>query len=304
LAAARSEDARGRAGLLEDPTALGIALAACALAHAHDGRSDLARAEAADALHLFERVQWRSGAIFPLWALGLAELGDENPGRVDAVLGPLAGQVAQMGAGDPVLTMFLPDEIEALIELGELERARQYLEPFERSARDLDRAWALAMAERCRGALHAAHREPELALAAFERALGAHQRAGMPFERARTLLLAGQVYRRQKQWGQARQMLGEALSEFERVGAKLWAGRARAEIERIGLAASPGGELTATERRVAELAATGLSNQEIAQRAFLSVKTVEANLTRVYRKLGVHSRSGLPGALAASERHR
>jgi DNA-binding CsgD family transcriptional regulator len=70
-----------------------------------------------------------------------------------------------------------------------------------------------------------------------------------------------------------------------------------------GPARFPRDELTAPERRVAELAATGLSNQEIAQRAFLSVKTVEANLTRAYRKLGVHSRSGLAGALVASKRH-
>lgn len=299
-AAAISEDARERTSLLDDPAALATALSAGALAHSHDGRTDLARSEAADALRLFERVQWRSGAIFPLWALGLAELSDENLGGVDAVLGPLAAQVAQMGAGDPVLMMFLPDEIEALIGLGELDRARQYLEPFERSARELDRAWALAMAQRCRGALHAAHRQPELALAAFQRSLDAHQRAGMPLERARTLLLAGQVCRRQKQWGQARQTLGEALSEFERVGAKLWARRARAEIERIGRTVSAQDELSSSERRVAELAASGLSNKEIAQRAFLSVKTVEANLTRAYRKLGVHSRSGLAGALAAS----
>jgi DNA-binding CsgD family transcriptional regulator len=56
--------------------------------------------------------------------------------------------------------------------------------------------------------------------------------------------------------------------------------------------------LSETERRVATLAADGLSNQEIAQRAFVSVKTVEASLTRVYRKLGVRSRAGLARALA------
>ena len=80
---------------------------------------------------------------------------------------------------------------------------------------------------------------------------------------------------------------------FDDLGSPLWAGQARAELARVGLRRLEPGELNETERRVAELAAQGLSNQEIAQRAFLSVKTVEANLTRVYRKLGIRSRAAL-----------
>jgi DNA-binding CsgD family transcriptional regulator len=297
LAARLSEEALEAAALLEDPTTSGLALSASALVHAHDGRSELARAEAKDAIELFERVQWRSGMLFPLWALGLAELSEENPAAVNSLLGPLADQLAAMGGGDPVMANFLPDEIEALIALGDLERAQAHLERFESRARELDRAWAVAAAERCRGALAAARGEREAAFRAFERALACHQDTKMPFERARTQLVAGQTYRRFKQWGQARSALSEALATFELVGAPRWAQRTRNELARVGARPPAGLQLTETELRVAQLAASGLSNQDVADRAFISVKTVEANLTRVYRKLGVRSRAALADAL-------
>jgi DNA-binding CsgD family transcriptional regulator len=297
LASRLSAEARTAAALLEDATTLGLALTASALVHAHDGHSDLARSEAGDALALFEQLQWRSGVIWPLWALGLAALSDGEPAQVDAVLGPLTEQVAAMGAGDPVLTMFLPDEVEALVTLGQLDRAETYLAAFESRARELDRAWALAAAERCRGALAAARGEKDLAFAAFERALAEHERTAMPFERARTLLLAGQAYRRNKQRAQARKALSAGLELFERSGAIQWAARTRRELARLGGPTADPDDLTPTERAVAELAASGLTNQEVAERAFLSVKTVEANLTRAYRKLGVGSRVGLANAL-------
>jgi DNA-binding CsgD family transcriptional regulator len=202
-----------------------------------------------------------------------------------------------MGAGDPVLRMFLPDEVEALIALGELDQAEAYLEPFERSASELHRQWAVAAAARCRGALEGARGACPEALAALERALAAHDLAGMPFERARTLLVAGEVHRRFRQRGKARELLEAAAAAFDDLGAPLWSARARAAMARVGRPGSDGRALTATERRLAELAASGLSNHEVAERAFVSVKTVESNLTRVYRKLGVRSRVGLANAL-------
>jgi DNA-binding NarL/FixJ family response regulator len=119
----------------------------------------------------------------------------------------------------------------------------------------------------------------------------------MPFERARTLLALGRALRRRKQWSAARDALRQALSLFTQSGALLWAQAAHNELGRAGERTTDPGELTATERRIAELAASGLSNQEVAERAFLTVKGVEANLTRAYRKLGIRSRGGLPGAL-------
>jgi DNA-binding CsgD family transcriptional regulator/tetratricopeptide (TPR) repeat protein len=301
-AAEWADEARAAANLLEDPTTSGITLAASALVHAHDGHPELARRDAGEALALFERLQWRSGVIWPLWALGLAELGEGNPTGVDRVLGPLGAQLAAMGGGDPILTMFLPDEIEALVALGELERAEAHLGAFERSAQERDRAWALAAAARCRGALAAANGQRDDALTAFELALATHERTGMPFERARTLLLLGQAHRRFKQRGRAGAVLREAVAEFERLGSPSWARRARQELARIGGPGPSGDGLTETERRLAELAAAGLTNRQVADRAFVSVKTVEANLTRAYRKLGVRSRATLADALRAQDR--
>jgi DNA-binding NarL/FixJ family response regulator len=88
-----------------------------------------------------------------------------------------------------------------------------------------------------------------------------------------------------------------ALAAFDKLPAALWAERAQAELDRVGLRRS-GGELTETERRVAQLAASGLKNHEVAARLFVSPKTVEANLARAYRKLGIRSRAELGARLA------
>ena len=120
----------------------------------------------------------------------------------------------------------------------------------------------------------------------------------MPFERARTLLVQGQIHRRRKQKRAARLVLEEALAVFERLGAELWAERARGELARTAARRAPEG-LSATERRIAELAASGLTNEAIAAEVFLTRKSVEANLARAYRKLGIRSRAQLARALDA-----
>jgi DNA-binding CsgD family transcriptional regulator len=283
--------------MLDDPTASAVALGAAALFHAHEGDASAGRRSAREALELFEALQWRAGAIWPIWALGLIELAAGHPEQVDQWLAPLYDQLLAIGSGDPSFFVFVPDEVEALVRLGELERARAYLEPFARQARARYRSWAVAVAERCHGLLLAARGEAGPALAALERALAAHELTEMAFDRARTLLIAGQTHRRFKQRRRAGELLAEAQEAFEQIGARAWAEMAAEELARVGHRASDPGALTETERRLAELAASGLSNQEVAERAFVSVKTVEANLTRVYRKLGVRSRVGLVGAL-------
>jgi DNA-binding CsgD family transcriptional regulator len=130
-------------------------------------------------------------------------------------------------------------------------------------------------------------------LASLERALRAHESLPMPFERARTLLAKGQVHRRRKEKRLADQRLREALAIFESLGAPLWAEKTKAELGRIGLRPRAPGDLTATEERVAELAARGLSSRQIAEQAFLAPKTVGNVLGRVYEKLGIHSRAEL-----------
>jgi DNA-binding NarL/FixJ family response regulator len=150
----------------------------------------------------------------------------------------------------------------------------------------------MATAGRCRGLLLVARGDPTGAVTQLQQALSHHHRIDMPFELARTLLCLGRVQRRAKQRKEARETLTRALEIFERVGAPLWADKARAELDRTHMREAPS-TLTPTEQRVAELAAGGLTNKRIAERLFMSPKTVEANLARVYAKLGIASRAEL-----------
>jgi DNA-binding NarL/FixJ family response regulator len=102
-----------------------------------------------------------------------------------------------------------------------------------------------------------------------------------------------------KRKSEAKRTLEAALAVFERLPAPPWAELSRAEIDRIGLRRSRSGDLTEGERRVAELAASGLTNREVAARLYMSPKTVEANLARAYRKHGIHSRAELGARLGA-----
>ncbi|MDT5243343.1 MAG: hypothetical protein QOD36_719, partial [Mycobacterium sp.] len=120
-----------------------------------------------------------------------------------------------------------------------------------------------------------------------------HDRLPMPFERARTQLLLGQLTRRER--SDSTPVLRDALAVFEQLGTALWANRARAELAGRRTRAQPRREdaLTPAELRVAELAASGMTNRNVAATLFISSKTVEATLARVYRKLGIQSRAEL-----------
>jgi DNA-binding CsgD family transcriptional regulator len=124
-------------------------------------------------------------------------------------------------------------------------------------------------------------------------AMSHHQRLPMPFEKARTQLLLGQLKRRQRQKRAAATTLTEALQVFEQLGTPLWAERARGELARTKVDHTHELELTPSEWRVAELAGSGLTTREIATALFISPKTVEHNITRIYRKLGVANRAEL-----------
>lgn len=296
-AASTAATAQEAAALLGDPASRGIALASGALLHAHDGSTQLACDEAREAIGCFEGLEWPAGTIWPLWALGLAQLAAGHPAEVDTALGPLAQMLPSMGAGDPVLGVFIPDEIEALIEIGDLDRAEALLEWFEGRAAELDRPWALATAGRCRSLMLSARGDHEGAVEVLERAISYHDRVEMPLERARTVLVLGRILRRMGSRAAAKEILTEAEDVFAQLGARMWRTRAEEELSRLGARRKSADKLSPTETLIANLAASGLSNQEIAERAHLTSKTVEANLTRVYRKLGIRSRGGLARAL-------
>ena len=167
------------------------------------------------------------------------------------------------------------------------------LATLQERAETADRPSARAAAYRCNGLVAATESDLVAALEWFERALEQHARVPMPFERARTVLARASVLRRAKRKRDARDALEEAATEFERLGAVLWARRARGELERIGGRTSAGEELTPTERKVAALVAEGLPNREVAAALFVTPKTVEFHLRNVFRKLGIRSRAEL-----------
>jgi DNA-binding CsgD family transcriptional regulator len=276
----------------------GLALTAGAFVDAYAGVADRARARAGEALALFQQSQWTLYLTWPLTALGFLEVSLGNAAGADRLLRPLAEAITAMPSADPMLGVCLPDEIDALIALGEFERASTLIEWLERGGRAQDRPWALAIAARCRGSLAAAQGDLGLAMVALDRAAVEHERLAMPFEWARTLLVRGRVHRRRKEKRLADQALREALAIFSDCGATLWMQQASTELSRIGLRPRASGDLTETERRVAVLAASGMTNREVAHAAFLSPKTIDNVLGRVYRKLDIGSRAELGAVMA------
>jgi DNA-binding CsgD family transcriptional regulator len=136
------------------------------------------------------------------------------------------------------------------------------------------------------------------ATAAASRALAAFDAPGLEYERARTLLVVGRIQRRRRERGNARRSLLEAAHLFTGIGAAGWAAHTRRELDQLGLQQTSDQELTPTEMRIATLAATGHTNAAVAGRLAISPKTVEAHLSRIYRKLGIHSRAELGSWLA------
>ncbi|HXH98322.1 MAG TPA: AAA family ATPase [Gaiellaceae bacterium] len=271
-----------------------------ALSEADLGRVEQARASASAALSASEAMFDREWTILIRGVLGRLELMLGDVKAALGYLGQLPGQLLSMGYQDPTAPLWA-DAIEALVAAGELDQARSVLESYQASAERLGSPWALAVADRCRGLLVAREGDLPAAFAYLERSRAELERLPFLLERGRTLLCLGTVRRQAQQRRAAREALEEALEIFEELGAQLWAERARAEFGRISGRAPASEELTETERRVAELAAQGRTNKEIATELFMGVSTVEAHLSRVYRKLGIRSRAGLAGRLEAVE---
>ena len=138
------------------------------------------------------------------------------------------------------------------------------------------------------------------AVAELERALELHEGVPIPLELGRTQLVCGTAQRRARRWRAARESLESAGRTFKAIGARVWAERSRAELSRLGGRPPSSGALTATERRVAGLVAQGLQTKQVAAALFVSPKTVEGHLTRIYGKLDVHSRTELAHRLGES----
>jgi len=202
-------------------------------------------------------------------------------------------------AGEPALRLLAGDHVEALVLSNRLDDAEQALRQLVEPAERLGRTALLAAAARAESLLYAERGDADTAIAAAERSLALYDDIERRFERARTLLVAGQVHRRFRQRASARRFLDEALAEFVRLGAAGFAARTRIELARIGGRGASAVELTQTERQIAEHAARGMRSAEIGKIMFLSTKTVSANLTRIYQKLGIRNRAELAARLPA-----
>ncbi|MDA2893926.1 AAA family ATPase [Mycolicibacterium sp. BiH015] len=187
---------------------------------------------------------------------------------------------------------FLPDLLEAAFAQNLVDEFAPWVQTLEDSGAKMHRQWMIATGARCRILLLVARGDIDAAEAATGFALDAHQGLPMPIEVARTQLVVGQVLRRARQKSAARDILGKALATFEELGAPLWVQRARTELGRV--TAVPSQDLlTPSELRVGELAASGMTTKNIAAAMYVSPKTVEHHLSRIYRKLGIRGRAEL-----------
>jgi DNA-binding CsgD family transcriptional regulator len=235
-----------------------------------------------------------------LWALGHLHLAVERLPEARDYLAPLPQLIRDTGLAEWSAHPVHPDAIEAHVALGEIDEAAELTAELEEYGVRLDRPWALATAARSHALLASARGETDAALEAAERALAEHERLDWPLEQARTRLVTGTILRRLGRRRDAAAMLARARAELGALRNPLWLARVEAEERRLGGRRATS-ELTPTEERVAELAGRGLRNAEIAAQLFVTPKTVEATLSRVYRKLGVRSRTELAGRLASTE---
>jgi DNA-binding CsgD family transcriptional regulator len=297
-AAAVADEALERAEQLGGDNSILGALTVQTAVAAYTGREQVARQMSTRALDTAARCGARRTAEVTTTMLAFLEVSLGRHAEALRVLDSTIGTFSNTPTGTEILTaMFIPDAVEAWVILGRAEEAEPLTAALEANGARLNRPWMLAVGARCRALILADRGELDAAERVARRAMLEHDRLPMPFEKARTQLLLGQILRRRRQRQAAIDCCAEALAAFERIGTPLWAARARADLNRLRGTSAGTSALTPAERRVAERAAEGMSNREIAAELFISVKTVETSLSSAYRKLGIRSRSQLFSSL-------
>ena len=226
------------------------------------------------------------GAAVSIARTALAEIGDGD--AAGAQLEYVAADTAQVS----MLVIALPELADACVRAGTPEAPAAALDVYEVYASQAQGTTALGILARCRAM---AAQDPADKQRFFNEALGFHERGVPPFERARTQTVYGEFLRRSRRRVEARDQLRPALETFERLGAALWARRAREELEATGETArrrdeSTRDDLTPQELRIAQRVATGATNRDVGAQLFISPKTVEYHLSKVFMKLGISSR--------------
>jgi DNA-binding CsgD family transcriptional regulator len=268
-------------------------LASLALIAALQGRADECHSHAAQALDMATARGLGYHSALAEWALARLDLGLGHPAEALARLGQLSA--AGPGESHPfVKVMSAPELVEAAVRASRPAMAQAALAEFERFAHETATPWPLALAARCRGLLSAGDAAERHFLAALRR----HGESARPFDRARTELVFGEYLRRDGRRLQARTHLRAALDGFERLGAGGWADRAREELRASGETARKRGpsaldQLTPQELQITRLVAEGATNKEVAARLFLSPRTIDYHLRKVFAKLGISSRAEL-----------
>jgi DNA-binding CsgD family transcriptional regulator len=299
---ARASEGAELAAELGQPATQAWALTWLARAEAGRGRESNCRTHADEADRLARALDLGL-QVHILSSLGLLELGLGNHRAAAEQLERCAQAAQAYDLACPPYVPYEADLVEALRADGRERDAEVATERLQRCAERSESDWGLAAAARCRGILASEDQfETE-----FQTALGLHGRAATTFERARTELSYGERLRRGRRRMDARPHLMSALTTFERLEAVPWIERARRELLASGYAARKRSDptaidqLTPQELRVALIIADGATIREAAVQLFLSPKTIEAHLGRVYRKLGVKNRAQLARAVADQE---
>ncbi|MEO5704590.1 MAG: LuxR C-terminal-related transcriptional regulator [Candidatus Limnocylindrales bacterium] len=267
-----------------------------ALVELHRGDFQAASANARRALALGEgqHLEFFFGilAMCDLW------IGDAHAALANFILAEHAADAS--GEDEPSMRFWRAEHVEALLQLGRVDDAERLNAEWEAAAHQLGRERVLAQSTHGRGLIALARGDIAAGVAILEHAVELGDAAEDPFGRARALLALGVARRRMRQKRSSRDAIEAALAAFEELGAASWAAAASVELARIGGRQRLEG-LSPSELAVAALVAEGRTNREIAAALFLGERTVAGHLTRIYAKLGIHSRTQLarqlrPGA--------
>jgi DNA-binding CsgD family transcriptional regulator len=270
------------------------------LALAHRGHLGEARALGEGDLAADESVGFMSAMALDLRSLGVVELmAGDLPTAAGHLLRALLISSEEVGINEPAILRLHADAVEVLITLGRFAEAERLTQQLDAATEANHHPWSTVMAARCHGLLKAANGEQAAAAELLESALVDHQRLSMPFEEARTRLLLGRTLRRAGLRAHARRELEAACAVFLKLGTPIQERQARTELDSIGGRRRLEYELTPVEQRIADLVAAGQTNREVAAATFTSVRTVETHLGRIYRKLGIRSRTELAARQSA-----
>ena len=291
-AADRSSDAADQMGqVMPDP-----ADRVRALVDAYLGRLDRAIDAAEAGAAACRDVDPELEAMY-LDVLGTARLAADEPAAAARAFENKEAALERLGIREPLRYGTEPDHVEALVALGDTDRAAERLGRLEQRHEILPRQWIAAALPRTRALVQAARGETEAAARDLAEAVDANGATtpdlASAYADARNLLVLGQLERRLGHRRTAGERLDRAAALFDALPAAAWAARTRHEIDRLGRRRGAGEGLTPAENRVVELIASGLTNRAVAERLVLSPKTVEAHLARAYAKLGIRTRAEL-----------